>query len=317
VNEIKAGAKKALQDCLALKAGEKFLVITDKARRKIGVSFFEAAAELGAEALLLEIMPTGMHGKEPHAMVAKLWQEVDVFVTPTTFSLSHTKARSKAVANGARGATLPGITPEIMGRALNVDYIKMEDFTIKLAEEINRGKIIKLTTPAGTDLVFSVEGRKADPDTGVYRKSGTWGNLPAGEAYVAPLEGTAQGLLVVDGSMSGVGRVKEPIKIKIKDGKAVSFSGGSGAKKLASLFAKQPELAKSVAEFGVGTNPSARICGNVLEDEKVMGTVHIALGNNLHFGGVVDVPIHLDGILQCPTFSVDGKVIMKEGKFVF
>ena len=120
---------------------------------------------------------------------------------------------------------------------------------------------------------------------------------------------------MIDGAMSGVGEVKEPIRVEIKEGKAISFSGKEEAKKLQEIFADQPELARNIAEFGIGTNSSARIIGNVLEDEKVKGTVHIALGNNAHFGGKVDVPLHLDGIIKNPSFWVDDELIMKEGKF--
>jgi len=312
---LKETIAKALQQCLDLKPEERFLVITDKFRRSIGVEFFEVAAEMGAEAVMVEIIPTGGHGMEPPAQVANLWKQSDVFVAPTTFSLTHTMAREEACDHGSRGATLPGITEEILTRALNVDYNEMARLTQQLCEILNHGRKVRLITPAGTDLTFSIGDREAQADNGLYREPGQYGNLPAGEAYIAPMEETAEGIMVVDGAMAGEGEIDQPITIEIKKGLAVSFSGGQSAENLRELLAQHPAEAATLAEFGIGTNPAAKISQIVLEDEKVLGTVHLALGNNLHFGGNIDVPIHLDGILKSPTFWIDDKLVMENGLF--
>jgi len=312
---VKQTIAKALSECLALQPDERFLVITDKFRRSIGVEFFEVAAEMGAEAVMVEIIPTGGHGMEPPAPVAELWKEFNVFVAPTTFSLTHTMARDNACENGARGATLPGITEEILARALNVDYLEMAKLTHQLCQLLNHGRKVKLITPAGTDLTFSIGDREAEPDTGLYTEPGQFGNLPAGEAYIAPIEETAEGIMVVDGAMAGEGEIDQPIIIEIRKGLAVSFKGGSSAENLRERLSQHPQEAAMLAEFGIGTNPAARISQVVLEDEKVLGTVHLALGNNLHFGGNIDVPVHLDGILKSPTFWIDEKLVMENGIF--
>lgn len=305
-------AELALKDCLDLKKGEKFLVITDEPMKNIGEAFFKAGKELGAEAILMEIIPRNVNGEEPPEPVAKAWLEADVYVAPTSKSLTHTRARKNAVKNGARGATLPGATEEMLKRCLPVNYKEMQERSDILCKILTEGKHVRITTALGTDLSFSLETREGQPDTGIYNKSGESGNLPAGEAFIAPLEGTANGKLVVDGAMVGV--VKNPITLIFKDGFAEEITGKEEADILNEMVNKVGKNARNCAEFGIGLNTAAEFTGNVLEDEKIFGTIHIAIGNNAHFGGKVDVPIHLDGIVSKPTVYIDGKVIIQDGK---
>jgi aminopeptidase len=198
-----------------------------------------------------------------------------------------------------------------MIRTLNADYNEIAQRSIKVAGIVSQGKIAKVTTPAGTDIILKIEGRECHADTGLVHKPGDFSNLPAGEAYIAPVEGTANGVIMVDGSM--VGKVKKPIKIVVKNGMAVEISGDQAAKELEKMIEPFGPPARNVAELGIGTNHKAKIVGSVLEDEKVMGTVHMALGDNQSMGGTVSVPSHLDGILLKPTLWIDDKIIMQDG----
>jgi len=310
---LKKAARNAVKHCLAIKPKEKVLVITDEPLRKIGYYFFEAAREAGAEVVLTEIIPRARNGEEPPSPVAELMKLFDVLIIPTSKSLSHTKARREACQQGARCATLPGILADTMKRTLNADYSKIADRSKRVADALQGGRTIHLKTKAGTDITFSMEGRNPHPDTGIVHNPGDFSNLPAGEAYLAPLEGTAQGIMVVDGAMAGIGKVKKPIRMRVKDGFVVEISGGVEAKKLQKLLEPVGQLAYNVAELGIGTNDKAKIIGSILEDEKVLGTVHMAIGDNMSMGGKVSVPSHLDGIMMKPTLEVDGKVIMKDG----
>ncbi len=151
----------------------------------------------------------------------------------------------------------------------------------------------------------------------MYHKKGESGNLPTGETYNAPIEGTTNGIFVVDGSMAGLGLIGDVnIKIEVKDGFAVKITGGRPAKKLNDMLDAVGKGARNIAEFGIGTNDSAKLSGILLEDEKVMGTVHLALGNNITMGGTFNVPIHLDGIIKKPTVYLDDKLLMKSGKLL-
>jgi len=307
----------AIKDCMGAKKNESVLIVTDEFKNKIGYALFENAKKLGHESVYLEFKSREMHGQEPPKQVAEMMKLFDVVLCPTAKSLTHTNARREASALGARIATFPGITEEIMIRGLNADYKKIAALTIKLQEIMNEVNIVRVTAPNGTDITMDISGRKALPSKGLFHKKGESGNLPTGEAYIAPLEGKSNGVFVVDGSMSGVGVIdKKPITIQVENGFATKISGGVQAKKLDAILNKYGKFARNIAEFGIGTNDKAKLSGIILEDEKVMGTIHIALGDNKSMGGNVDVPIHLDGIVKKPTVYFDGKLIMKNGKLL-
>lgn len=305
-------ARIVVDDCMGVKLGESVLVVTDPLRIRIAEVIAEAAREIGARTTLVS-MPVGKrHGEEPPELVAHAMKMSDVVIAPTTFSLTHTQARKRATEAGARVATMPNITEGMMRRgAMLADYNEVSALTKKVATALDKTSDVEITTKAGTKLKFSIRGRKAHPDTGIFHEPGDFGNLPAGEAFIAPVEGTGEGLVVVDGSMldTATGR----IDITIKKGRATEISGGL-AKKLKKILDDAGPKARNLAEFGVGTNPKAKLIGNVLEDEKVLGTCHVALGDNSTFGGKVKAGSHIDGIFKRPTVKFDGKVIMKDGK---
>ncbi|ACL69863.1 aminopeptidase [Halothermothrix orenii] len=309
-------ARIIVKDCLQVKKDEKVVVIADKPSRKISRTIWEEAKKIGSEAIFLEIIERSNHGEEPPLPVAELMKSCDVFIAPTSKSLSHTKARKEANKAGCRGATLPGITEDIMKRTLTADYEMIKERSLNYSKILDNGSEVTITTKSGTEINMSIKGRKGHPDTGIYTERGSFGNLPAGEAYIAPVEGTSNGVIVVDGAMAGVGILKEPIKLVVENGYVTDISGGHEAEILKKLLDKHGKEARNIAELGIGTNDKATITGNVLEDEKVMGTIHIAIGDNSTFGGNVQVDSHLDGIINKPTVKIDGKVIMKDGQFV-
>lgn len=301
---------------MAVKPGETVLVVTDTPQRKIGDLLREAAEEAGAEALLIVMKPRATHGSEPPALVAQAMRSADVVLAPSSRSLSHTQARRDASGAGARIATLPNISEDTMARTLSADYAAIARRSSAMAEILSRGKTARLTTPAGTDLTLGLDGREAHPDTGIIHHPGDFSNLPAGEAYIAPMEGTTNGVLVVDGAMAAIGLVNQPIRMTIRDGYAEEIWGGEEAERLSQLIEPLGKDARNIAELGVGANDRAKLVGSVLEDEKVMGTVHVALGDNSSFGGNVKVQSHLDGILLKPTLFVDDLCVIRDGELL-
>lgn len=310
-------AKIVINDCMGIRPGEKVVVVADTPLKKLGEIFFEAAKSAQAEALLLVMLPRTSNGEEPPAAVAAALLETDAALLVTSKSLSHTRARKAANNKGTRIASLPGLTEEVMARTLSSGYEAIASRCILFAEKLSQGKEVHITTSLGTDLTFSIAGREGAADTGLLRVPGIFGNLPAGEAYVAPVEGTAQGKLVIDGSMSAIGLISEPILIKVGNGMAQEITGGKEAEKLNLLMEKHGPKARNIAELGIGLNPAAIITGVVIEDEKALGTIHIALGDNSTFGGKVEVDSHLDGIIKNPTLSIDGEILIDKGKIVF
>jgi leucyl aminopeptidase (aminopeptidase T) len=311
---MKESARIVVEDCLGVKESETVLVIVDEKTYAIGAALFDTAKDLGAEVMLLKMIERKSHGIEPPRLVAEAMKNADVVIAPTSKSLSHTKARLEANKNGARIASMPTITEDIMCRTMSADYIAIKRRSEKFADILSQGKEVILTTPAGTNLTLYLEGRQGHADTGDIREKGSMSNLPAGEAYIAPVEGKTAGIFVVDGSMAGIGVVKMPIKMLVKEGYVTDVSGGSEAVELSATLEGQVREARNIAELGIGTNEKAIPSGNPLEDEKVMGTVHIAIGNNSTFGGSVQVPLHLDGIMKRPTLIVNGKTVIKDGK---
>jgi leucyl aminopeptidase (aminopeptidase T) len=315
---LEKAAEVVLKKCMALKSFESCLIITDENKLKIAKAFLNEAEKITKNVKLIQIPVAKVNGEEPPKDAAGQMKEYDVILIPITKSLSWTTARKEATDSGARVASMPGITEEIMERCVDIPYESMKMATSELAGKLGSADIIEITSPGGTSLKLSVKGMEWHGlDSGIYDEPGKWGNLPSGETFVAPVEGSTNGVAVIDASMAGVGKLERPITITIKDGFAVEFKGGQEAKKLKQLLDNVgSKKAFNVAELGIGTNPKARVTGVVLEDEKVAGTCHIAFGNNSLFGGTVDVPIHVDGVIKKPTIKADGKLIMKDGELV-
>ena len=301
-------SKTILKDCMNLKSNESCLIITDSKLKPIGNALYKNSSNITKKSKLILTKIPQSHGAEPFKYVADEMLKYDVILMPTTMSLSHTKARKDASESGARIASMPGITADMMKRALNVDFRKIRKINNNLISKLKNKNNVRIITDKGTDLKFNIKDRKWIGDDGIYTKKGSFGNLPSGEIFIAPLEGKTNGTLIVDASVGGLGKVDKNIKIQIKDGFIQDISGGKTANSFKNLleinnekihFLKrngffQSHLYKNVAELGIGTNYKAKITGNVLEDEKVAGTFHVAFGNNKRFGGKIDVPFHVD-----------------------
>ena len=316
LTKLDKASRIAIKDCMGAKKKEKILVVTDENKREIGQSLYQNALALGHEAFLLEMKSRQYNGEEPPKFVAEAMKMANVVLCPTTKSLTHTDARRNSSALGNRIATFPGITKEVMIRGLNADYNKIAALTLKLTKMMDKTKNIRVTSPGGTDITMSIEGRKTIPSKGLFHKKGESGNLPTGEAFAAPMEGKSEGVFVADGSFAVIGMIKTPIKIKVEKGLATEISGGKEAKELIKMLAPFGKKGRNIAEIGIGTNDSVKLSGMLLEDEKKLGTVHIALGDNKSMGGKINVPIHVDGVILKPTVYFDGKIVMKNGKLL-
>ncbi|UCG69266.1 MAG: aminopeptidase [Thermoplasmata archaeon] len=305
------GARTAVKTCMGVKKGEVVLILTDTEKEAIGDALFQVAREeTRANALIVKMQPGTRHGAEPPKPVAEMMKYADVIIAPTQFSVTHTQARKRANRAGARIATMPGIINKMMSSGgMTADFKDVAKGVKKLAKILEGTKKIKIMTEAGTDLEVSVEGRKWFKDTGMCHKKGEFMNLPAGEVFIAPKEGTANGKLIIDGAFWEI--LEEPVSIDVKDGYAKRIVG---TKEMAKQISKRGKEGRNIAEVGIGMNPKAKIIGNVLEDEKVMGTVHVALGDNSTFGGRVRAGIHVDGIIKSPTLLADDMPIMENGK---
>ncbi|MEW6397983.1 MAG: hypothetical protein AB1503_02285 [Bacillota bacterium] len=361
VETIRPGVRAMLEVNMGLAPGERLLVVTDvptpvqwaewpvpqlldMSRRS---ALARLVAEIGAEefpacrADFFAYPATGRSGSEPGAETAARLQQAEVVVAITSFSLSHTEARENACRAGARVASMPRFQAEMFypGGAMAVDYHRVAEETARIATLLTTARTATVRCSAGTDVTFSLEGRLGQADDGLYTRPGAWGNLPAGEAYIAPLEGTGTGVLVVQAgwhpglacelrlvfergevvAVEGEGDVGQHLRQLLGLGRAPRRELTSGrACRPGSACCPDPDARarRNLAELGIGTNPNARRTDITLEAEKIRGTVHLAIGDNSHMGGQTVADFHMDFVIPRATLLLDGRVVMQHGTWL-
>jgi leucyl aminopeptidase (aminopeptidase T) len=327
---------------MGVKKGEKILVVTDiptaeewksKDSSKIAEALNRSLLAKMVSEIATEKFPeckveffvypsVGKHGTYPGKKVEEKMKVADVVIAITTYSLTHTNARVNACKAGVRVASMPMFLAEMFypGGPMAADYREIEKETKKIAELMTKASEAKVTSPGGTNITFSLKGRNGMVDAGIFTEKGSSGNLPSGEAYCAPVEGTANGKLVVEPGWYQ--DLKEKMTIVFKNGYVTEIIGGE---KIGEEFRRLLDFSKktepyvsrrNLAELGVGTNPNAKRPDNVLESEKIKGTVHLAIGDNSHMGGKVSSDFHQDFIIPKPTLILDGKKVMQDGKLL-
>lgn len=313
---LREGAETVVKECLKVENGEEVVVVTDGVKPDIIEVLIEQLEAVDAETELLEYEEPENHGSEPPKHVAKAMKESDVFIAPTKKSISHTEARVKACENGARGATMPGITEKVWNQSLQSDYSEVKRLSEKVYKLLEETDTVHITTPTGTDLKIDIGIEYFHTDTGIIDKPGMFGNLPAGEADGGALN--VRGRLVIDHlpfSQDSEGAV-----VEIKDNEVTSVKSEHKTE-IQEKF-ETVENSRQVAELGIGTNPEARLIGNLLQDEKVLGTVHIAFGDNTSYFPKGDqkrnsCDLHWDVVCTEPTVKFDDKVVIDRGKTLF
>jgi len=312
MTSLQEAIKIALLHSLKMKTEESCLIVGDTITSELAKKFYDVVSGLCHKAVYKEMSPNKINGQEPPEKTAELMLQFDVILLITSKSLTHTKARRDASKKGARIASMPGLTEDIAKRALAIDYAALKILNKEMIDFLKESAKVEITTKLGTNLTMGFRGRCWGGSRGGFLdEKGNYGNLPEGEVYAAPEDGTANGVWFVD-IIPGIGVVEEPVKIMVENGVATSITG-KYAEKIKQMFVGLPPNAFVLAELGIGTNPKAKITGIILEDEKVLGTAHIALGNNMSFGGDNDVPIHLDLVFTKPTITVDGRIFMRDG----
>ncbi|HUD18923.1 MAG TPA: aminopeptidase [Patescibacteria group bacterium] len=301
--------------CLNAKNGEKILIVTDAEKMPVASIFVQAAKTFSknVQTLILEGMTE--NGQEPSEEIREALYSTDIAILVTSYSLSHTKTRLEASARGARIISMPGITNEIMNRSIDVDYADQTKRTDALQEYLTKGNSVTIRSPGGTDVTFSIKNRVGFGDTGLCTNPGDFINLPAGEAFIAPVEDSARGMIVFDGAIASI-PLDKPITLTLKNGTIESLAGGTAAHIFGERLDSVGPKARIICEFGIGTNEKAIVSPEILEAEKVSGTCHIAFGRNITFGGTNDVSFHTDGLILKPTIIIDNLIIMSSGKLL-
>jgi len=275
----------------------KILIVSDVSSEKLGNDFHQSLHELGWSSSIAVMEDRNKSGEEPDDVILEEMKQNEIVFCITKYSMTHTKARKEANNRGVSVITMPGITEDMfLNGAINANYEIVEKETLETAEKITAAKEIEIKTGEGYKLTIPIGDRKGIASTGVFVNKGDSGNLPSGEAFVAPQEYQANGEILINGSISGIGLLKEPVLLTIEGGRITSASGEEGKELLDILNGGD---GTTLAELGIGTNYSARVTGKILEDEKANDTIHVAFGSNHTFGGVIDANVHID----CVTIS--------------
>ena len=314
LNRAFRGAVRLLQTCARAKREDRILIVTDsETDPAIARTIMSAAMSLAMEACTITMTARALPGQEPPEPVTAAMLVSDVVICPTSRTMYHTDARTAACRRGARFISMAGATIAVLGSsAMFADFHKQEGVLRKVVSRMTQAKNIRVMNPAGTRLEFSVRGRLAHGVPGFCKRPGDATGVPDIEAYIAPVEETVNGVLMVDASTSVTGLVSEPIRVDIHHGMAVRIQGGREGLRLRRVLKQAGKrTAFQVGEFGIGLNPRASIRGAIIEDEGVFGTAHIALGDNTRLGGTNRAPTHIDLVLRQAEVDLDEQTLLK------
>ncbi len=321
-------AKNIVHTCMNISAGEKVLLITDQPMAQMQERLLPEILAAGPAGVWTYTLPdTARPFLEYPPLLHQVAAQADVAMvfysyvppeeTPGRLAFWRTCRENKTrVGYGAQ------IDDSILANELSADYQTIAVITRRLKDRLQGKEWVHVTTPLGTDLTCSIAGRDVKEDTGLIHQPGQFGNLPAGECFIAPLEDSAEGVLVVDKSFPEL-MVSRPVRMIFEKGRVVAVEGGEEAKEILRRIEygerlEHGENCRVIAELGIGTNPNARLTGKLITDEKVMGTVHVAIGDNASpsYGGANSAPIHVDGVVGQPTLVVDGETLIEDGIYL-
>jgi leucyl aminopeptidase (aminopeptidase T) len=313
VSDLTTAVRTVVERCLAVRSEENVLVVCDPSRTEIGEALQGAAIDAGGDAVLLVLPPRPERGTEPPPPVAAAFAACDVYLAPCLPSLSHTKARNAATARGARGATLPGVERDMFARLMSAAFDDMAARSGRVADLLTEADEARFTCPRGSDFSFDLRGRTAIADAGDLTARAAFGNLPCGEGFISPAGGSGRLVATTVGHLG----LAEPgeVTLTAEDGRLVEATGALGEALLEHLDRYGPD-GRHLAELGVGTNDRAQLTGNLLEDEKILGTVHVAFGASAAIGGTVNVPVHEDCVVVDPTLTIGTTTVVDAGRFV-
>jgi leucyl aminopeptidase (aminopeptidase T) len=314
--DLAPGARRLVEVNARVTEGEQVVVVTDPTMERYASAVAGAAAEVGGDVTVCVMPLRRQDGQEPTGPVARAMSQADVIFSPVRISITHTRAMRTALEAGARVCMMTAYTDQIMTSPalLETDFEAQVEVCRRIGAAFTKGSSVRLTSPRGTDLRFSIEGRTANVLTNI-PEPGQLAPVPDIEVNVVPVTGSAEGYFVADASIPylGIGVLEEPVSCTVQDGYISRIEGGAQADTLRSHLASFDERACfNVAELGVGLNPNARLTGEMLEDEGVLGTIHIGIGTSHTLGGEIVAPTHYDLLMWEPTIEVDGRMVQKD-----
>ena len=313
-------AGRVVRDYLAVGPGERFaIVVDDRTDAEIPAELARAARDAGGDPIVISFPPRARSGAEPPAPAAAAMAAADVVLCAASTSLYHTTAKAAAQRAGTRGVfNAPYRADAWRTGAMTADFFAIRRRAEALAVLWRRTSVVRVTSPAGTDLRATVAGREPMAWlTGICRNAGEVSALPGGEVSLPPIEGTSEGVVVWERVASDLGALDEPVRITVRGGRALEIDGGTSALRLRAIVDSVVD-ADNIGEIGIGLNPAARIGDEITEAKKAFGTVHVALGDSANeYGGTVECDVHLDGLVMAPTIEFDGVAVVVDGQHVY
>jgi len=350
MTKLKRAAEVAMGEVLDVKEGEEVLIITNFEGEVLLIAreLFEVAKALKAKPTMVIQPEKTQYDYAERAVLEAIRSEPEVLIGMSSgkvgkdaygLNIGYVGRDGKRydhiyglLLDGnkrSRSFWSPGCTIDMFERCVPVDYAAMRAVAARLKTVLNDGKEVHVTSPAGTDVRFSIEGRKGQVDDGDVRVPGKGGNLPCGEAFVCPKKESAEGVIFFDGTVDLVPRAvipKTPIKVVYKEGYVSEVTGGEEAARLLEVIQKGETMARelgmkaeernarALGELGIGINYAAKMTCNMLEDEKVGRTLHFAIGANLD--NDANAMIHQDCLVLNPTLWIDERMIMRDGDII-
>jgi len=319
LNDIKQSAiTNLLFRCGHLNSEDNALVLCDKETRPIADAFVAVALLNNIKLNLSEIPLLSNHGAEPPEHAALLMESATLIISLCGFSLAHSNARIRAAKKGARFLSLPLYTLDLLeDPCLHIDFKSHAAQVKNFANAFTQGEKIHVKTEAGTDIVLGIKDRIGNYCPGFVESAGDLGSPPDIEANVSPIENSAEGVVVIDGSIThpSFGLLKTPVKLTVQNGKIILFESEDQKQvdMLNTLFGPLDSKRRVLAECGVGLNPAAKLTGIMLTDEGALGYLHFGFGANHTVGGLNEVDFHLDFVFRAATLTLDSTILIQSG----
>ncbi len=319
IASIIGGARKVVRRLALVKAGEKVLVAADTDTAVVAEALATAALEITREVVTTMMTPVAVDGDEPPAIVAAALLAADVALIPVSYSISHSTAVRSALKHGTRVLSLPATTPDQLVRGgAEADFEAASPTVRKMGDLLTAASRAHLTTPGGTDCTFDLTGRSGNAHDCILDRPGKFSAFPNIEANISPVDGTAEGVLVFDGSIPNlrVGRLREPVICTVEKGNIVKVEGGPEAHMIQRVWAEMGDAGVyNIAQLAIGLNPAIYMLTGVwAQDHGAFGTVHIGIGTSANLGGTTKAACHFDGMMYRPTLKLDGRAVLEGGE---
>lgn len=317
---IMNGARKVVRTLARVRSGEQVLVAADTDTAAVAEALAAAALEITPDVVTTFMTPRLVDGDEPPAIVAAALLAANVALVPVSYSISHSTAVRKALEHGTRVLSLPAATPDQLVRGgAEADFEAQAPVVRRVADALSAASTAHLTTPAGTDCTFDLRGRTGNAHDCILDRPGKFSAFPNIEANISPVDGTAEGVLVFDGSIPNLrlgGLLRDPVVCTVEKGNIVNVDGGHEAGMIRQVWASMGDAAVyNIAQLAIGLNPAILMLTGVwAQDHGAFGTVHIGIGTSANLGGTTKAAAHFDGMMNTPTLKLDGRVLLEDGQ---